>query len=170
MTAGSSVINKTYTNRVRVRTPGKYVVLFLFLPVCIVAVGAGIWLNYQKEQSLLAALEYRKSANGRGEAYLSLPEILVDLAPDQNGRKAYLKLNASLLLDSHEARRLAFRLEEKKPFIKERLTFYLRILRPEDFDGSDSQERLKRELVRRVNIAIAPDTIDDLIIEDLIIQ
>ena len=170
MAQETALINNSYTNRVRVRTPGKYVVLFLFAPVVFVALGAGLWLNYVNERSRLASLEYRMSQTGIETAYYELPEILVDLAPDSDGRKVYLKLNASVVLNEEKTRKTAKNIAALQPVITERLMFFLRIMRPEDFQGSEALERLKVELEKRVNLVIAPDKVDAVIIEDLVIQ
>ena len=170
MAQQEALLNNSYTNRVRVRTPGKYVFVFLFAPVIIVAIVAGFWLNHAKEQSRLAALEYRTSKHGVETAYFSLPEMLVDLAVDQDGRKSYLKMNVTIVLNENNTKQTARLISDKQPLISERLTFFLRILRPEDFSGAEAMERMKAELKHRINLIIAPDMIENVIIEDLIIQ
>ena len=158
------------TGRVRVKTPGKFVVLFLFAPVILVALGAGVWLNVQSQKSAVAALEYRKSSNGVKAAYFSLPEFLVDLSPDANGRTAYLNIKVSIALDNSQANKTAAHINSMKPVLTERLTFFLRELQPEDFEGSEGMRRVKKELLRRVNLLIGPAVADDVIIEELVIQ
>lgn len=156
--------------RMRVRTPGKFIVLILYFPVVIVAVASGLWLNMVEERALLAAIEYRRSVSGEKEAYFGLPEFLVDLAPDRNGRTAYLKIRVSLALRGQDAKKSAEQIDAAKPAVVERLTFFLRELRPEDFDGSEGMARVKREMLRRVNLAIAPAAADEVVIEELVIQ
>ena len=170
MAQEAALINHSFTNRVRVRTPGKYIVLFLFAPVALVAIGAGLWLNYVNEQSRLASLEYRTAQNGAETAYYALPEMLVDLSPDRDGRTAYLKLRASIVLSEDETRKTARNIAAAQPLVTERLTFFLRILRPEDFQGAAALEQLKAEMAKRINLVIAPDEVDGVIIEDLVIQ
>lgn len=156
--------------RVRVRTPGKYILLFLYFPVVIVAVGSGLWLNMVEQRAVLAALEYRMSVSGEKEAYFALPEFLVDLAPDRNGRTAYLKMKVSLALRGEGAKKTAEQIDAVKPGVIERMTFFLRELRPEDFEGSEGMARVKREMLRRVNLVIAPAEADEVVVEELVIQ
>ncbi len=156
--------------RLRVRTPGKYIVLFGFLPVALLAIGAGYWLNQRAGSADIAALEYRKSNEGVRAAYYNLSEFLVDLAPDRNGRTAFLKLRASIALGGSDVDVAAERIAALKPAIDERLTFFLREMRPEDFEGSEGMARIKRELLRRVNLVIAPNSAEDVVIEELVIQ
>ena len=155
---------------VRVRTPGKYIVLSLFVPVMVVALGAGIWLNVISQRSALAALEYRKTESGVETAYFTLPEFLVDLSPDKNGRKSYLKMRASIVLNDVDVKEIATDIEAVRPAILERLTFFMRELRPEDFEGSEGMLRIKREMARRINIVIAPRHVEDVVIEEFIVQ
>lgn len=170
MAQESALTNGNVMPRMRVHTPGKYVVLYLFVPVVLVALGAGIWLNVMSKRSAIAALEYRQSASGQSAAYFKLPEFLIDLAPDMNGRTAYLKIRTSVALERDAASKTAAEIETMQPIIVERLTFFLRELRPEDFQGSEGMERVKREMLRRVRLVVTPDGVDEIIIEELVIQ
>lgn len=170
MAQDAALANDMGGARVRVRTPGKYVVIFLFFPVVMVSIGSGLWLNMIERRTAVAALEYRKSDSGEQEAYFTLPEFLVDLAPDRNGRTAYLKMRVSIALRGEEAETTAEQIDAVQPGVVERMNFFLRELRPEDFEGSEGMARVKREMLRRVNIAIAPAEADEVVIEELVIQ
>jgi len=156
--------------RARVRTPGKYIILWLFIPVVLVAIGAGVWLNIKNRQSHIAALEYRTGEAGVKAAYFTLPEFLVDLSPDRSGRTAYLKMKAVIAIDGDEAHDMAALLDAHQPLVVERLTFFLRELRPEDFQGSEAMARITGEMARRVNLVISPGRVRGVVIEDLVIQ
>lgn len=163
-------INGLYTNGVRVRMPGKYIVLILFVPVALVALAAGVWLNMVSHRSAVAAVEYRKSESGVETAYFALPEFLVDLSPDLNGRTAYMKMRASIVLDNEASADTAETIAALQPVVMERLTIFLRALRPEDFKGSEDMARIKREMLRRVNLAIYPANAGEVVIEEIVIQ
>ena len=47
---------------------------------------------------------------------------------------------------------------------------YLRELRPSDLDGSAGLYRMKEELTRRVNVAIAPGKINAVLFKEIIVQ
>ena len=47
---------------------------------------------------------------------------------------------------------------------------YLRELRPTDLDGSAGLYRLKEELTRRVNVAIAPSRINAVLFKEIVVQ
>jgi len=158
------------TGRRRVHTPGKFIVLILFAPVLLIAVGAGLWLRHKEREAVYAAIEVRTNANGDREVYYALPEFLVDLRADNDGRASYLRVKASILLQSGAKDRMARNMDAIKPLLVERLTFFLRELRPEDFAGTEGMGRVKRELLRRVNLVMAPDAASEVILEELVIQ
>ena len=54
--------------------------------------------------------------------------------------------------------------------MRERIAFFLRELSPEDLDGTEAQARLKAELLRRVNLTIAPEAADEIVIQSFVIQ
>lgn len=156
--------------RIRVRTPGKYIVLFFFFPVALISAAVGVWMDFSEMAARVPALEYRADADGGEKAYFNMPDFLVDLAPDVEGRTSYLKMHASIALDETEAAAAAERLHALQPAVIERVTLFLRELRPEDFEGSEGMQRIKREMARRINLVIAPARVDDVVIEDLVIQ
>ena len=47
---------------------------------------------------------------------------------------------------------------------------YLRELRPTDLSGSAGLFRLKEELTRRVNLAIAPNQVNAVLFKEILIQ
>ena len=155
--------------RVRVRTPGKYIVLAMCFAFAIALFGAKLWRDYSTNPPRPDSLEMRETAGGE-LAVVTLPEFLVDLSPDRNGRTAYLKLKASIVLDTGRVHELAAVIDRDRPLLVERLTFFLRELRPEDFQGTAAMARLKKEMVRRVNLVISPEVASDVVIEEFVIQ
>lgn len=156
--------------RTRVRVPGKYVTLFLIAPVLLLAAGYGAWREYAERRAAFEAVEYRETVAGAREAFYPLPEFLVDLRPDDDGRTAYLRMKVAVQLDNAALGDAVETIDMAKPVLVERITLFLRELRPEDFDGSQKMLLLKSELLRRVNLALPPDNARDVVIEDLIIQ
>lgn len=153
----------------RVHTPGKYIIVFGILPLCIVAsVISGAILGGRGYKTPFA-IEFRDNAQGQKTAYYTLPEILVDLAPDQNGRISYLKTQLAVALDmsTQEENRL---LDELRPLLSERVTLFFRALRPDDFQGTENMMRIKKALVHRINLTVGQELADDVILQNLIIQ
>ncbi|MGD2132228.1 MAG: flagellar basal body-associated FliL family protein [Maricaulaceae bacterium] len=113
-----------------------------------------------------AASDAHAGAAAHDVVFYELPEILVNIQ-SSDGRASYLKLSISLELDSEET---AHRIEPALPRIMDRYLSFLRELRTEELVGSSANYRLHLELLRRVNLAVAPDRVQAVLIEDMLIQ
>ena len=99
-------------------------------------------------------------------AFFDIPDIIVNIqTPDS--APAFLKLSVSLELDKAEAKAA---IEPVLPRIIDQFQTYLRELRVEDIRGSAGVMRLKEELLRRVNLAVAPTPVHDVLLKEMIIQ
>ena len=56
------------------------------------------------------------------------------------------------------------------PRVMDAFQTYLRELRPTDLDGSAGLYRLKEELTRRVNAAVAPNRITAVLFKEIVVQ
>jgi flagellar FliL protein len=56
------------------------------------------------------------------------------------------------------------------PRVMDAFQTYLRELRPTDLDGSAGLYRLKEELTRRVNAAVAPNHITAVLFKEIVVQ
>jgi flagellar FliL protein len=99
--------------------------------------------------------------------FVDVPEILVNLATTGD-KPAYLKLSVSLELKGGDEAVKA--LEPVMPRVVDQFQTYLRELRVEDLSGSAGMFRLKEELLRRVNMAIEPVQIQDVLFKEMIVQ
>lgn len=149
--------------RLRVRTPGKHIVLFALAITFMLA------LSTTAIRSGRLALPTPDFASGdtNGALYSAPQEFLVDLSPDSTGRSAFLKLNLRLLAENKAA--LA-EIEKMKPQIRERVMFFLRELSSEDFAGTEASARLKAELLKRVRLPVSDGAVADVAIENIVIQ
>ena len=143
----------------RVRTPGKHIVLFLLavtfmLTLSTSLIGTG---RFDNPSPPAAATEFA----------LAPMEFLVDLSEDDNGRIAYLKLSTVIYAVDEKSRKL---LETQAPQIRERVTFFLRALTPEDFQYDEGMNRVKAELLRRISMASDSAAISSVAIDELVIQ
>jgi flagellar protein FliL len=106
------------------------------------------------------------SEGPNGEGYLALPPIVANIStPDS--RPAYLKLKLTLQakdLETIEA------IEPMLPRVMDQYNGFLRELRMEDVAGSAGYSRLQMELLKRVNLAIAPAQIDAVLIEEMLVN
>ena len=78
-------------------------------------------------------------------------------------------LSAKIIL---EVDRESYRadLEAKLPRILDEFNTYMRELRPEDLDGSAGIFRLKEELLMRINQAVAPTRVKDVLFQQFLVQ
>jgi flagellar FliL protein len=100
--------------------------------------------------------------------FLDMPDVLVNLSSTGGGdRTQYLKVKVVLELSDQA---LSAQIQPVMPRIMDTFQTYLRELRPTDLDGSAGLYRLKEELTRRVNAAIAPSRINAVLFKEIVIQ
>jgi flagellar FliL protein len=96
----------------------------------------------------------------------SLPPITVNLnsdGPTQN----FLKLSVALEVPDEK---MMTEIQPQMAKVLDAFQVYLRELRKSDLDGSAGVYRLKEELRRRINIAIAPAHIDSVLFKEILVQ
>ena len=100
-------------------------------------------------------------------AFMDIPDVVVNLAGTGNERTQYLKVR--VVLEVPEQAVIA-QITPVMPRVMDAFQTYLRELRPSDLEGSAGLYRLKEELTRRVNVAIAPARINAVLFKELVIQ
>lgn len=103
----------------------------------------------------------------RGDAvFFPLEEVIVNL--NTGGRQStFLKIKISLeLADAGDISRI----ETVMPRIMDNFQVYLRELRIEDLKGAAGMYRLREELLTRVNIAVAPAKVNDVLFKEMLVQ
>jgi len=98
--------------------------------------------------------------------FLDLPEMVVNLE-STNGKPSYLRVQLSLELD--EGADMAG-LQKFMPRVIDQFQVYLRELRADDLQGSAGIYRLKEELLRRINVAVHPVVVRDVLFKEMLIQ
>jgi flagellar protein FliL len=98
--------------------------------------------------------------------FLDMPEVLVNLS-GAGDRTQYLKVKVVLELPDQQ---LEAQIQPVMPRLMDTFQTYLRELRPTDLDGSAGLYRLKEELTRRVNAAIAPSHINAVLFKEIVVQ
>ena len=98
--------------------------------------------------------------------FYDLPEILVNL--NTAGRKSsYLKIKVALEINDPKAVPL---LDARIPRIIDNFQVYLRELRIDDLQGSEGMFRVKEELLSRVNTAVKPVKVADVLFKEMLVQ
>ena len=100
-------------------------------------------------------------------AFFDIPDIVVNIQTAESAPPAYLKLSVALELENPGAKAA---IEPVMPRIIDQFQTYLRELRVEDIRGSAGVMRLKEELLRRVNLAVAPTPVHDVLLKEMIVQ
>ena len=101
-----------------------------------------------------------------GVVFYTLPDIVVNMQT-ADGRPTFLKLKLTLELPDHEA---ADVIEPNSPRLQDMFQTFLRELRPEDLAGSQGSYQLRMEILRRVNLVIAPSKANAVLIEEMLIN
>jgi len=99
--------------------------------------------------------------------FLDMPDVLVNLSSSGGDRTQYLKVKVTLELPDQT---MSAQIQPVMPRLMDAFQTYLRELRPTDLDGSAGLYRLKEELTRRVNAAIAPGRINAVLFKEIVIQ
>jgi flagellar FliL protein len=106
-------------------------------------------------------------AKAKPPVFLDIPEVLVNLSHSGGDRTQYLKVKIVLELPDGSA---TPQIQSTMPRVMDAFQTYLRELRPADLDGSAGLYRLKEELTRRVNVAIAPVRINAVLFKEIVVQ
>jgi flagellar FliL protein len=99
--------------------------------------------------------------------FVDLPDVLVNLSNAGGDRTQYLKVKIVLELPDQS---LVPQIQPLMPRVMDAFQTYLRELRPTDLDGSAGLYRLKEELTRRVNAAVAPNHITAVLFKEIVVQ
>jgi flagellar protein FliL len=123
--------------------------------------GFGAWKFFgpKNDKSEVAAV--------KPATFVDLPEVLVNLSNSGSDRTQYLKVKVTLEIPDKE---LVALINPLMPRVMDAFQTYLRELRPTDLDGSAGLYRLKEELTRRVNTAVAPNKVTAVLFKEIVVQ
>jgi flagellar FliL protein len=101
-----------------------------------------------------------------GVLFYTLPDVVVNMQTAE-GRPTFLKLKLTLEMPDQAA---VDALEPNMPRLQDMFQTFLRELRPEDLSGSQGSYQLRMEILRRVNLVIAPSKANAVLIEEMLIN
>jgi flagellar protein FliL len=101
-----------------------------------------------------------------GVVFYTLPDIVVNMQ-SADGKPTYLKLKLTLELPDEDTVDV---IQPNMPRLQDMFQTFLRELRPEDLAGSQGSYQLRVEILRRVNLVIAPAKINSVLIEEMLIN
>jgi flagellar protein FliL len=102
----------------------------------------------------------------RNMVFVEMPDILVNLQSDAR-RVRFLKLSLALEVASE---RDAERIRALQPRILDSFQVHLRSLEIEELQGSAAMYRLKEDLLARINNAVAPVRVRDVLFKEMLVQ
>lgn len=113
-------------------------------------------------------------SGGEGAGVASVPEphflplepLTVNLS-SEDGQGAFLQLDITLEVSEPGMIEI---ITPRMPRVIDAFQIYLRELRREDLAGSAGVYRLKEELLRRINIAVQPAVVDDILFQNMLVQ
>jgi len=151
----------------RFKLPSLKVRLIGVVGLAVVAgIGGGyfFFMRHGKASAAAAATAERT----KPVVFLEMPDVLVNLSSSGGSdRTQYLKVKVTLELPDQM---MSEQIKPLMPRLMDTFQTYLRELRPTDLDGSAGLYRLKEELTRRVNAAIAPSRINAVLFKEIVVQ
>ncbi len=144
------------------RLPLKLILIAAAGIVGLGAIGGGGYFLFGRHSNTAAAATQVKPP-----VFVDMPDVLVNLSSSGGGdRTQYLKVKIALELPDDA---VMAQIQPLMPRLLDTFQTYLRELRPTDLDGSAGLYRLKEELTRRVNAAIA-HRINAVLFKEIVVQ
>ena len=143
---------------------GKLKLIIAAVAVLLIVSGAATWFLFFRHHGDEAHAE---AAPPKPPVFVEVPEMLVNLVGSPGERVQYLKVR--VVLEVKEDKQLEA-IKPTMPRVTDIFQTYLRELRPSDLNGSAGLFRLKEELTRRVNIAVAPSQVNAVLFKEIVVQ
>ena len=154
----------------------KKIILFVLLPLLLlIGAGAGgaLMLGMLGGEEPLPEVEGGEQAvvpeapqPAAQAIFFEVPDLIVNL--NTSSRKtAFLKIKIALEVSDPADVDVV---NENLPRIVDNFQVYLRELRVDDLQGSAGMYRLREELLRRVNLAVRPARVKDVLFKEMLVQ
>ena len=96
----------------------------------------------------------------------NLPEMVVNLNTGTQA-PAFMKVTVALEVQDQA---MMTQIQPRMAKVVDAFQVYMRELRPSDLQGSAGIYRLKEELLRRVNVAVAPAQVQGILFKEILVQ
>lgn len=144
----------------------KLIIIIAAAALVLVGGGGGAWFFLFKGHG--AEKEHAEHVEKvKPPSFVEVPEIMVNLAGSPGERVQYLK--AKIVLELKDDK-VVEQIKPTMPRITDLFQTYLRELRSNDLNGSVGMFRMKEELTRRVNVAIAPAQVNAVLFKEVLVQ
>lgn len=133
----------------------------------LIAMVAGGEEHAEAEASAPGGEEGQPGMPVSAAVFYDLPEMLVDINSAGGRKRTFLKLRVALELGRPGD---TAQVEAMMPRVIDNFQVYLRELRVEDLQGAEGMYRLREELLVRVNAAVSPARVNDVLFKEMLIQ
>ena len=145
-------------------------ILLIALPLLLLLGGGGavyvMGLVPGQEPADQAGHDEQEAEDHASVLFVDLPDMLVNLNAGGQ-RLRYLKIAAALEVRGEEQAELV---RQFVPRILDSFQLYLRAIRPEELEGAEGIYRIKEALLARVNDAVHPGNVRDVLVRELLVQ
>ena len=131
--------------------------------VAILGGGAG-WFFFMRGHGEEAHAE---APPPKPPSFVDVPDMMVNLVGAPGERVQYLRVK--VVLEVKEEKQVEA-IKPNLPRVTDLFQTYLRELRPSDINGSAGLFRLKEELTKRVNSAVAPQVVSAVLFKEIVVQ
>lgn len=148
--------------------------ILILIPIILLGIGGGLYFTgmldgllgkEQTEEQAEAPSEAEATKDDGKAVYVELPDIIVNLSSD--GRQNFMRLKVQLEVSSEEDAEVV---RTVMPRVIDKFQTFLREMRIEDLRGRAGTYRIRQELLYRVNLAVAPVKVKDVLFQDILIQ
>jgi flagellar protein FliL len=140
-------------------------IIIVVAVLAVLGTGAATWFLFFRHHD--EEMHAETAPPPKPPAYVEVPEMLVNMAGAPGDRIQYLKVK--VVLEVKEEKQIEA-IKPNMPRITDIFQTYLRELRPGDLNGSAGLFRLKEELTRRVNAAVAPIPVSSVLFKEIVVQ
>ena len=143
---------------------GKLKLIIAVVLLLAIVGGGGAWFFLFKGHG---EEHHAEAAAPKPPSFVEVPDMLVNLVGAPGERVQYLKVK--LVLEVKEEKLIEV-IKPTLPRVTDLFQTYLRELRPSDLNGSAGLFRLKEELTKRVNLALAPNAVSAVLFKEIVVQ
>jgi flagellar FliL protein len=110
---------------------------------------------------------HAEAAPPKPPSFVEVPDMTVNLVGGPGERVQFLKVK--VVLEIKEEKQVEA-IKPTLPRVTDLFQTYMRELRPSDLNGSAGLFRLKEELTKRVNLALAPNQVNAVLFKEIVVQ
>ena len=153
------------TSEVTAQPKSKFkLIVMIVSALFVLGAGAATWFLFFRHP---ADEVHAEAPPPKPPVFVEVPDMMVNLVTGPGERVQYLKVK--VVLEVKEERQVE-EIKPTMPRVTDIFQTYLRELRPSDLTGSAGLFRLKEELTRRVNAAVAPTKVSAVLFKEIMVQ